>query len=165
MTSAFVKVSLATCCLLWLPVAALAEETLRLKVDGAVTHPLTLSAEDLAALPQSDVAITYLTGHGPESATYSGVALWTILEKAGLDAINKDKATRAAHVLWLTASDGYRVAIALGELDPLLEGKPALVALKRDGQPIAANDMFRIALPGDKHGARNMHALIHVEVQ
>lgn len=165
MTSVFVKVSLATCCLLGLSVATLAEEAQRLKIDGAVTHPLTLSAEDLATLPQSDVAITYLTGHGPESATYSGVAIWTILEKAGLDAINKDKATRTAHVLWLTASDGYRVAIALGELDPLQEGKLALVALKRDGQPIAAKDMFRIALPGDKHGARNMHALTHIEVQ
>lgn len=165
MSSAFVKISLAAGFVLGLATSALAEEPLRLRIDGAVTHPLTLSAEDLAALPQSDVAVTYLTGHGPETATYSGVAIWTILQNAGLEAIDKDKATRTAHVLWLTASDGYRAAIALGEIDPLLEGKPALVALKRDGQPIAAKDMFRIALPGDRHGARNMHALTHIEVQ
>lgn len=165
MTSNFVKVSLALGLFLGLAPSAVADAVPSVKVDGAVTHALTLSSEDLAALPQSDVAITYLTGHGPETATYSGVAIWTILQKAGLEAIDKDKATRTAHVLWLTASDGYRVAITFGEIDPLLEGKPALIALKRDGQPIAAKDMFRIALPGDKHGARNMHGLIHIEVQ
>lgn len=163
MTSAVVKVLLAVG--LGLTVSARADEVPNLKVDGTLNSALTLSADELAALPQSDVVITYLTGHGPESATYSGVAIWTILEKAGLDVINKDKATRTAHVLWLTASDGYRVAIALGEIDPLLQGKPAIIALKRDGQPIAAKDMFRLALPGDRHGARNLHALVHIEVQ
>ncbi len=142
-----------------------AEDTPSLRIDGAVSQVLTLSAADLVALPQSDVRVTYLTGHGPEEAVYSGVSLWSLLEKAGVGALLKDKKARAAHMVMLTASDGYRVAIAIGEIDPDLEGKPAMVALKRDGKAIEAKDLFRIALPGDKHGARNMHALTHIEVQ
>lgn len=145
--------------------STLAEDMPRLRIDGAVSQALTLSASDLAALPQSDVRVAYLTGHGPEDAVYSGVLLWSLLEKAGIDAVLKDKKARAAHLLMLTARDGYRVAISIGEIDPDLEGKAAIVALKRDGTAVDAKEVFRIALPGDKHGARNMHALTHIEVQ
>jgi len=136
-----------------------------LTIDGAVSHALTLSAADLAALPQSDVRIAYLTGHGSEEATYSGVPLWSLIAKAGLGEALQSRKTHTGHYLLLTASDGYLVVLALGEIDPDLEGKPALIALRRDGQPIDAKDAFRLALPGDKHGARNLHLLTHIELK
>jgi len=136
-----------------------------LTVDGAVAHPLTLTTSDLAALPQSDVHVAYLTGHGPEDATYSGVTLWSLIEKAGLEDAFKDRRSHSAHYLLLSASDGYQVVLGLGEIDPDLEGKSALIALKRDGQPIDPKDVFRLALPGDKHGARNMHAITRIELK
>jgi len=136
-----------------------------LTIDGAVAHPLTLSATDLAALPQSDVHIAYLTGHGPEDAIYSGVSLWSLIEKAGLGDSFKDRKTHTGHYLVLSATDGYQIVVAFGEIDPDLEGKPALIALMRDGKPIDTKDTFRLALPGDKHGARNMHLLSHIELK
>ena len=141
---------------------ALAQEGPTLMIDGAVAHPLTLTAADLAALPQSDVHITYVTGHGPEDATYSGVSLWSLIEKAGLGAVFKDRKTHLAHSLTLSATDGYVIVLALGEIDPDLEGKPAIIALKRNGVALDAKETFRLALPGDKHGARNMHLLTHI---
>lgn len=149
-----------------LPVqGALAEEAHLLRIDGAVGHVLTLSADDLAALPQSDVRVTYKTGHGQEEATYSGVSLWALLGKADLGPLSADKPTRTAHYLMLSARDGYRVVVALGEIDPELEGKSAIVALKRNGVSIPDKEAFRLALPGDSHGARNLHALDHIEVR
>jgi hypothetical protein len=140
----------------------LAQDAPALTIDGAVAHPLTLTAGDLAALPQSDVHVAYLTGHGSEDATYSGVSLWSLIEKAGLGDAFKDRKTHTSHYLTLSAKDGYVVVLALGEIDPDLEGKPGIIALKRDGKPIDAKDTFRLALPGDKHGARNMHQLSHI---
>ncbi len=136
-----------------------------LRIDGAVATPLTLTVADLAALPQSDVHVAYLTGHGPEEATYSGVALWSLLEKAGFGEAFNDKKTKLSHVLIFTASDGYQIALSYGELEPNLEGKSAIIALKRNGQPIDDKDIFRLALPGDKHGARNMHLITHIELK
>lgn len=146
-------------------VSTRADEPPTLRIDGAVSQALTLSASDVATLPQSDVRVTYLTGHGPEEAVYSGVPIWLLLQKAGLEALLKDKKARAAHMVMLTAEDGYRVAIAIGEIDPDLEGKTVIVALKRDGKAIDVRELFRIALPGDRHGARNLHGLRHIEVQ
>jgi DMSO/TMAO reductase YedYZ molybdopterin-dependent catalytic subunit len=144
-------------------VACAADPTLT--IDGAVAHPLTLTVADLAALPQSDIRVAYLTGHGPEDATYSGVSLWSLIEKAGLGDAFKDRRSHSAHYLLLSASDGYQVVLGLGEIDPELEGKPALIALKRDGQPIDPKDIFRLALAGDKHGARNMHDITRIELK
>ena len=136
-----------------------------LTLDGGVAHPLTLTAADLAALPQSDVRVAYLTGHGPEEASYSGVSLWSLIDKAGRGDAFKDRRSHSVHYLLLTATDGYQVVLGFGETDPDLEGKPAIIALMRNGVAIDPEDAFRLALPGDKHGARNMHALTHIELK
>jgi hypothetical protein len=85
--------------------------------------------------------------------------------KAGLGDALKDRKTHTGHYLILGAADGYQVVLALGEIDPDLEGKPAVIALKRDGVAIDPKDTFRLALPGDKHGARNMHLLSHITLK
>jgi hypothetical protein len=49
-----------------------------------------------------------------------------------------------------------------GEIAPDLGGKPALVAYERDGKPL---DDFRIVMPGDKHGARNVRDVAAITVE
>jgi hypothetical protein len=137
----------------------------KLTITGAVAHPLTLTVADLAALPQTDIRVSYMTSHGAEDATYSGVSLWSLIEKAGLGAALTDRKSHTAHYLLISASDGYQVVLALGEIDPDLEGKPAVIALKRDSQQIDAKSSFRLALAGDKHGARNMHLVTQIELK
>ena len=143
----------------------MAQDATALTIDGAVARPLTLTTSDLAALPQSDVRVAYLTGHGTEDATYSGVLLWSLIEKAGLGEALKDRKTHTGHFLTLSATDGYTIVLALGEIDPDLEGKAAIIALKRDGVALDPKDTFRLALPGDRHGARNMHQLNHITLK
>src|SRR3989304_4815247 len=55
----------------------------RLKVDGSVNNPLSLSINDLAAMPQTVVyAELYIYGNLVASGNWGGVRLQLLLEKA-----------------------------------------------------------------------------------
>jgi len=49
-----------------------------------------------------------------------------------------------------------------GEIAPDFGGKQALIAYERDGKPL---DHFRLVMPGDKHGARNVRDIVTVAVE
>lgn len=53
------------------------------------------------------------------------------------------------------------IAVAIGEIEPNLEGKQILVAYSRDGQPTEP----RLVVPGDKHGARSVRDVVRVTVK
>ena len=62
---------------------------------------------------------------------------------------------RAAEVIILEAHDGYRVALALLEIDPATTEKFALVADRRDGQPLDEKEgPFRLVIPDEKRPVR-----------
>lgn len=128
-----------------------------LVIDGLVKQPLHLTASDLAALPSTDAPL-------PDTS-FAGPSLWSLLDKAGFGDDLANRKTRAKHYILATGSDGYEVVIALGELDPDLEGKSVIIALKRDGKPLDPKDGFRLVVPGDHHGARGVHQLVHLEVK
>ena len=53
------------------------------------------------------------------------------------------------------ASDGYRAAFSLAELDPELTDRVILLADTKDGQPLPPREgTFRIIVPGEKRPAR-----------
>jgi hypothetical protein len=63
------------------------------------------------------VDVTFETDQGEKSGRYTGVLLWSLIEKAGLaDVSAKNAALR--HTLLITGRDGYAVALAVGEVDP-----------------------------------------------
>jgi hypothetical protein len=49
-----------------------------------------------------------------------------------------------------------------GEISPDFGNKAALVAYERDGKPL---DNFRVVMPGDKHGARDVHDVVTIAVE
>jgi hypothetical protein len=57
------------------------------------------------------------------------------------------------HAIRVTAKDSYVVVTSTGEIAPDFGNKGALVAYERDGKPL---DGFRIVMPGDKHGGRDV---------
>jgi hypothetical protein len=58
-------------------------------------------------------------------------------------------------VIVLEAHDGYRVAVALLEVDPATTERLALVADRRDGQPLDEKEgPFRLVIPDDKRPVR-----------
>jgi DMSO/TMAO reductase YedYZ molybdopterin-dependent catalytic subunit len=130
------------------------------QISGLVQHPQTLTLDQLRALPAQHVDATFTTMHGPDHHLWTGVLLWDLVAKAGL----KDepgKRTTMRHVLMVSGTDGYTAAIAIGEIDPMLAGNQILLAYR------AEDDLksLRLIVPGDKHGARDVHDVSGIEVR
>jgi DMSO/TMAO reductase YedYZ molybdopterin-dependent catalytic subunit len=134
-----------------------------LRVSGAVSQPLVLSLQDLAAMPRTKITATE---HGT-TATYEGVTLTEILRKAGAP-LGKDLRGKAmASYVLVTAHDGYRVVFALPELDPDFTdvSQRIILADTADGKPLSEkHGPVRIVVPQEKKGARWIRMVESIEV-
>ena len=127
-------------------------------MSGAVKAPLTLDNATLSAMPVASVSISY----GTSNTTYTGVLVWDLLEKAEL-VPGDGKNAELRHTLLITATNGYAVAVALGELDPSYGNKQVLLAYRStDGS--ASFDHLRLLVPGDVRGGRAVHDVAKIEV-
>jgi DMSO/TMAO reductase YedYZ molybdopterin-dependent catalytic subunit len=134
-----------------------------LHVSGAVSKPLALSLQDLAAMPRTKVTAK----EHDLTAIYEGVALAEILQRAGapMGGLLRGKAM-ASYVL-VTAHDGYRVVFSLPELDPdfTVVSKQIILADTADGKPLAEKaGPVRIVVPQEKKGARWIRMVESIEV-
>jgi hypothetical protein len=110
-----------------------------------------LTRADLEALPHVTVTATASGG----STSYEGVLLRSVLEKAGIGFGENLKGKRLASCLVVEAADGYRVIIALPEIDPAFAEKQILLAFLKDGKPLDAKEgPYRIVIPSEKRMAR-----------
>lgn len=133
-----------------------------LVLDGLVKQPLQLAGADLLALPVVRHEITFTGPRGEERASYEGVLLWTLLDRAKLD--DSGKRADLRHTMTISGRDGYRIVLAIGEIDPDFGNKPAMIALRRNGEPLPPDEGLRLVVPGDKHGGRNVHNVIRITV-
>ncbi len=137
----------------------------QITVQNDQSSPVVLSAADIAALPHTTVKVN---GHdGP--ASFSGVPVSTLLEKAGIAFGEALRGKRLASCLLVEAADGYRVVIALPELDPGFTDKQILLVDKRETHPLDDKEgTYRIVIPDEKRMARwvrQVKTLKIVEVQ
>lgn len=152
--------ALAIVPLIWAANVALAGPAV---LAGAVATPLTLDRPTLEALPAKTIEITFETSKGTETATYTGVLLWDLVEKAGLvNAGGKNAELR--HTLMVSGADGYTVAVALGEFSPRFGAKDILVAFD-GGEGKASFEHLRLLVPGDRHGGRAVSDLASITVE
>jgi hypothetical protein len=130
--------------------AALAQcQQLTIQTDTG--KPTVLSRADIEALPHVKVSTSTSGAFG----TYEGVALEAVLEKAGVGFAESLKGKRMASYLLVEAADGYRVVIALPELDPAFTDKKVVVAFLKDGKPLDEKEgPYRIVIPDEKRMAR-----------
>jgi|SRR5215472_2002300 len=113
---------------------------------------LVLSRSDLEALPHVKVTVSE---HSSGSVVFEGVTLKSVLEKAGVTFGESMKGKRLTNCLLVEAADGYRVVIALAELDPAFTDKETLLAFLRDGKPLGEKEgPYRIVIPDEKRMAR-----------
>ena len=111
-----------------------------------------LSRADLEALPHVRVTVSE---HSSPPVTFEGVAVKTVLEKAGVSFGEALKGKRLANCLLVEAADGYRAVIALPELDPAFTDKLVVLAFLREGKPLSEKEgPFRIVIPDEKRMAR-----------
>ena len=133
------------------------------KLVGMVKTPLTLDAATLGALPVKTLDVSFATATGSEKASYTGVLLWDVVNRAGL--INgKGRNARLRHTLLITSSDGYAIALALGEFDPGYGNRQVLLAYKSDKGGVSY-DALRLLVPGDVHSGRSVRGIASIEVK
>src|SRR5215471_10904769 len=127
----------------------------------AQCQQLTIQTESgkQTVLTRSDIeslAHVKVTTHGSETtATFEGVALRSVLEKAGIEFGHSMRGKRLASCLLVEAADGYRVVIALPELDPDFTDKEVVLAYLQDGKPLDDKaGPYRIVIPEEKRMAR-----------
>ena len=124
-----------------------ASETL-LTVGGEVEKPMRLSAADFAQLPRQTVRAK---DHDGREYTFEGVALYEILQRAGMPSGEHLRGKSLATYLLVEAADGYRAVFALPELDPAGQESAAAVegerCVKADLVPVGdAVSQFRCAV-------------------
>lgn len=142
----------------------LAQEPPAIALSGEGIAARSLTLDDLAAMPQVTQDVTFLSSGEEWHVTYTGALLWPILEEAGLlDGIERNAELRR-HVAD-TASDDYVVVFSVGELHPDFGNAPVMLAVTADGAPLAADEGFRLVVPGDTRGARYVHDITGIALR
>lgn len=141
------------------PIAAVAAGVVVVKQSEA---PRTIEQPALERLPPTTVRVSFMTSHGPEQGSYTGVLLWTLLQQVGT--IDPKPRARVARTVKVTGRDHFSVVLALAEVDPEFEGKPVVLAYRRDGHPIGAGEL-RLVVPGDRRGARSVHDVVRIDMR
>jgi hypothetical protein len=123
----------------------------QLTVQTDAGKQVVLGRNDIEALPR--VKATADNSSGP--ATFEGATLKSVLERAGAGFGESLKGKRLASCLIVEAADGYRVVIALPELDLAFTDKRILLAFLRNGKPLDEKEgPYRIVIPDEKRMAR-----------
>ena len=164
-----VRTCLAAFLCLTFSVAAFAEPAAHsdsIAVKGGIDHPKTLALADLQHEPQTTVSVSQKTGHGTLTGAFSGVALWTLLDEAGVTLEKGKKNDLIHHTVTVTGSDGYYAVLSLAEIAPDIGGDQAVIAWQQDGKPLESGQGFaRLIIPGDKAAARAVSAITTIEVK
>ncbi len=133
---------------------ARAEDFLDLR--GDVPNPRRIEAAELHQLPRTELRTTDPHDSGRE-IVYSGTPLVEVLKAGGLQLESGTARIRetVAITVLIEATDGYRAAFALAELDSELTDRIILLADTKDGQPLPPSEgSFRVIVPGEKRAAR-----------
>jgi hypothetical protein len=123
----------------------------QLTIQTDAGKPVVLERADIEALPHSKVTV----GAADVATTFEGVSLKAVLDKAGVGFGESLKGKRLASYLLVEAADGYRVVIALPEIDPAFTDKQIVLAYLRNGKPLDEHEgPYRIVIPDEKRMAR-----------
>ena len=124
-----------------------------LRVAGNVATPLSLSANDLKALPRRTLKV--LNPHEKKEETYEGVAVQELLRRAGVPQNEKLRGSAMATYVLAEAADGYSVLYSLAELDSDFQDSEVIVADTINGSPLGEKQgPFKMVAPHDKRPAR-----------
>ena len=140
-----------------------------LSVTGDVSAPANLEVVQIRALPATTQTVSFGSGSGPQTHTYIGTGLRTLLNQIGIvtnPAVHNDLLGK---YVVATGSDNYRVLFAMGELSPDFGNRGNLVAYAEtiNGANVAltTDGPLRVTAPGDIKGGRYVSNLVRLEVR
>jgi hypothetical protein len=113
---------------------------------------ITVTAQTFAGLPRVKAEAKE---HENPAATYEGVTLGSVLERAGVPRGEKLRGKGLRAIVIITATDGYEVVFTIAETDPAFNDRLIILADKKDGKPLPEKEgPFRIVVPDEKRSAR-----------
>lgn len=139
----------------------LADDGYTIAVDGAGIQPTMIDAKLLAALPRQ---IVQASDHG-KPAEFEGVWLHDVMSHAGAPMGTRLRGSNVAMIVRLLARDGYVAVFALAELEPSFRDKPVLLADRRDGKRLAADEgPLRLVVADEARGGRWIRQIERIEL-
>lgn len=127
-------------------------------VDGVARN---VPAASLRAMPRDTMQ---LVAHDQPAVTYEGISLAAILSSVGVPTDSLRAPALATRIV-TESSDGYRVVLALADLDPSLGGRRILLADRVDGRPLPATEgPWRLLVGGDLRPARSARQVLRIRV-
>lgn len=126
----------------------------RLKIDGLVDHPLSLTYESIIKYPSvTESLLLVCPGLFETNQEWTGVPLAIILKEASLKP--------EAREIMFVASDGYKAYLSL----PKAQEDGTFLAYKVDGKILSKDDGYPIRLVvKDLYGSNWVRWLEHIEV-
>ena len=141
-------------------VAVISAQSASVRITGP--RSVVLSAADLAAMPR----VTVTAPAHDRTATYEGVSLRDLLTRVGVPAGEARRGRDLAAAVIVMGADGYRVAFGVAEFDPGFTDRVAILADKRNGAPLTADEgPFQLVLTGEKRPARWVRQVTSIDVQ
>jgi hypothetical protein len=123
-----------------------------------------LSVPDFKLLPHIRVGLH--NSHTNANEMYSGVRLADLLSKMGAPLGNELRGEALADYIVATGADGYKVVLALGEVDPAFHPGEVIVADAMNGKPLDAHSgPFKLIVTEDKRPARSVRNLVSLELK
>lgn len=154
--------ALCVALLLVVPAAAQEQEIFAVEVTGIGTETFTLTPAGLSELPRIEIDVTFRTSGGESSGRYGGVLLWDVLvARAAFAGFEHNAELRKTFVV--RAGDDYEIAFSIGEIHPDYGDTPLMLADQVDGRPIEGG--YRVVVPGDARGGRNVREVTGIELR
>lgn len=137
------------------------ENTAAVTIEVSGKPALVLTEGDLGKMTRHTVTTKE---HGAE-ASYEGVLLHDVLERAGAPFGNQLRGKALSSYVLATARDGYAVVYTLTEMDPDFTDSEIIIADQQNGKPLSDQQgPLRIVVPHDKKLARSLRMLDRIEV-
>ena len=132
-------------------------------ITGLDGQAKTLGAADLASMPRVQADLKREDGG---VVHYEGVALSQLLLTVGAPSGHALRGPEMADIVVVSSKDGYRVALALSDIDPGFAAHPVILADKADGAALTATDgPFRLVVGGDARAARSARMVTAIKLE
>jgi hypothetical protein len=127
--------------------------------------PVSLDADLLRAHAAESIAVRWQRGEATENAQFTGLKVRSLLTLLGVPSGRELRGAWLRATVTAVGAEGYEVSFGIGELDPSLTGRRAIVAWERDGAALDTKEgPLRLIIEADQRPSRSVRQLVALRV-
>jgi len=135
---------------------------IELEVEGGARK--LISQSEFQKMPHQTLTVT--NPHTKQQEKYEGVPLRALLDQVAVPAGEKLRGPEMRNYIVVSAKDGYKVVLALVEIDPMFQQNQVLVADTLDGKPLDdKHGPLQLVVPEDQRPARWVRMISKISVR